>query len=61
MAQMDQEDEFYPPIDVRLEESIRESVAHWKTINKQQLKNGEAVEMALKEPPTQARRREFSG
>ena len=66
MAKMDEDEEFYPPIasaDV-LEQSIRESVAHWKDLNKQKLREGEAVQQALKEPPAlQPIRgpREFSG
>jgi hypothetical protein len=49
-----------------IEQSIRESVAHWKDIKKQQLKNGEAVELALNGPPPlmarqQRNQREFSG
>jgi hypothetical protein len=46
MAKLDEDEEFYPPIasaDV-LEQSIRESVAHWKDLNKQKLREGEAVQ-----------------
>jgi len=46
MAKMDEDEEFYPPIastDV-FEQSIRESVAHWKDLNKQKLREGEAVQ-----------------
>jgi len=43
---MDEDEEFYPQIaslDV-LEQSLRESIAHWKDLNKQKLSKGEAVE-----------------
>ena len=46
MAKMDEDEDFYPAIasaDV-LEQSIRESVAHWKDLNKQKLREGEAVQ-----------------
>jgi hypothetical protein len=63
IAKIDDEEEFYPAIESQkvLEQSIRESVAHWKDISKQQYQNGEAVDMALREPPVQMKRREFSG
>jgi len=46
MAKMDEDEDFYPATasaDV-LEQSIRESVAHWKDLNKQKLREGEAVQ-----------------
>lgn len=66
MAKMDEDDEFYPAVDATqaLEQSLRESVAHWKDLNKQKLRDGEAATLALQEPPTLAptkAQREFSG